>query len=125
MERIHGIEQIWLKAKQLAPPLCPLSAGWARICFHVQRASHCHKIAQPMKNGLAAIDLDTLENMPMMADHHIGARVDTRLRHGTFVAREPGGRMAQSLMQRDHYNVDIRAQCFDVALHLLQRVWLS
>jgi len=94
----------WKKSEQLAAPPGPIRATRI-IRVRAQRARDDAAIAEPVKNGFATVDLDAAQDVGMVANDDIGARVDGGMRDGPLVGRERCRRVHDALVQGDDDDV--------------------
>ena len=119
MKRRQPILRIRLETEQLLAPLHP-SRARRIILARAERARHDAAVAEAVKNGPAAIEFHAADQMRVMTDHDMRARIDRRLRHRPFVGCQARRRMHQSLVQSDDDEIVVAAGRSDVGLHLRQ-----
>jgi len=66
-----------------------------------------------------------LQNVGMMARHHVGSRIDGCFGDLAFIHADGRRSVTQPFVQGNHQNVDFLPKRFDIGRHCLKRIWFG
>lgn len=110
VERVERVLGVRLEAKHLATAQGPgpaLGAVVARVV--VERLRDADEVTEAVVDRLAAVDLDAAQDVGVVADHHVRARVDRGPRDLLLVVQDDDRRVDDALVERDGEDVTARA----------------
>lgn len=122
MKRRERVRRVGLEAKHLAPPSCPGGAAGMGL-IRAQRTGHDTTVTETVKNRAVAMKLDSAQDVGMMPDDQIRARIDRGPCKRALIGRQPARHVYDSFMERDDANIRTGIACVsDVQGHEANRV---